>query len=54
MSGVLPDLLRPDLRLFCGTAAGTVSARARAYHAGPGNDIGPWQDLADACLDEEG
>jgi double-stranded uracil-DNA glycosylase len=35
---VLPDLLRPDLRVvFCGTAAGTASARARAYYAGPGN-----------------
>lgn len=44
MSGVLPDLLRPDLRVvFCGTAAGTASARARAYYAGPGNAF--WQTL---------
>jgi TDG/mug DNA glycosylase family protein len=38
MADVLPDLLRPDLRVvFCGTAAGTASARAKAYYAGPGN-----------------
>lgn len=38
MADVLPDLLRPGLRaVFCGTAAGTASARARAYYAGPGN-----------------
>jgi TDG/mug DNA glycosylase family protein len=37
-SFVLPDLLRPGLRLvFCGTAAGTRSARDRAYYAHPGN-----------------
>lgn len=35
---VLPDLLGPDLRLvICGSAAGHVSARRRAYYAGPGN-----------------
>lgn len=35
---VLPDVLHPDLQIvFCGTAAGTASARARAYYAGPGN-----------------
>jgi TDG/mug DNA glycosylase family protein len=39
---VLPDLLRPGLRLvFCGTAAGTASARAKAYYAGPGNYFWP-------------
>jgi double-stranded uracil-DNA glycosylase len=44
MSEVLPDLLRPGLRLvFCGTAAGTASARAKAYYAGPGN--GFWKAL---------
>jgi double-stranded uracil-DNA glycosylase len=35
---VLPDVLRPGLRIvFCGTAAGSASARAGAYYAGPGN-----------------
>jgi len=39
---VLPDLLQPGLRVvFCGTAAGTASARARAYYAGPGNAFWP-------------
>lgn len=40
MADVLPDLLRPGLRVvFCGTAAGTASAKARAYYAGPGNSF---------------
>jgi TDG/mug DNA glycosylase family protein len=44
MAAVLPDLLRPGLRVaFCGTAAGTASARAKAYYAGPGN--GFWATL---------
>lgn len=35
---VLPDVLVPGLGVvFCGTAAGTASARAGAYYAGPGN-----------------
>jgi TDG/mug DNA glycosylase family protein len=35
---VLPDLLRPGLRIvFCGTAAGTVSAARGAYYAHPQN-----------------
>ena len=35
---ILPDLLRPGLRLvFCGTAAGTVSARRGHYYAHPQN-----------------
>jgi TDG/mug DNA glycosylase family protein len=35
---ILPDLLQPGLRLvFCGTAAGTRSARDGAYYAHPGN-----------------
>lgn len=43
---VLPDLLAPDLRLvICGSAAGTVSARRRAYYAGPGNRF--WPTLAE-------
>lgn len=38
MSEMLPDLLRPGLEVvFCGTAAGSASARAKAYYAGPGN-----------------
>lgn len=42
MADVLPDILRPDLRIvFCGTAAGAASARARAYYAGPGNAFWP-------------
>jgi double-stranded uracil-DNA glycosylase len=45
MSEVLPDLLRPGLRLVvCGTAAGTASARAGAYYAGAGNAF--WPTLA--------
>ncbi len=39
---VLPDILRPDLRIvFCGSAAGAASARAGAYYAGPGNKFWP-------------
>jgi len=39
---ILPDLLRPGLRLvFCGMAAGHVSAARRAYYAGPGNRFWP-------------
>ncbi|MGA7438197.1 MAG: mismatch-specific DNA-glycosylase [Luteibacter sp.] len=35
---ILPDVLGPGLRLvFCGTAAGTRSARDGAYYAHPGN-----------------
>jgi double-stranded uracil-DNA glycosylase len=35
---VLPDLLRPGLMIvFCGTAAGTVSAARGAYYAHPQN-----------------
>lgn len=44
MADVLPDVLRPGLRVvFCGTAAGSASARARAYYAGPGNSF--WATL---------
>jgi TDG/mug DNA glycosylase family protein len=44
MADVLPDLLPPGLRVvFCGTAAGTASARAKAYYAGPGNAF--WRTL---------
>jgi TDG/mug DNA glycosylase family protein len=39
---ILCDVLAPDLRVvFCGTAAGTASARAGAYYAGPGNAFWP-------------
>ncbi|HSV01381.1 MAG TPA: mismatch-specific DNA-glycosylase [Roseiarcus sp.] len=35
---VLPDLIQPGLKIvFCGTAAGTVSARRGAYYAHPRN-----------------
>lgn len=44
MADVLPDILAPDLRLvFCGTAAGTASAKAGTYYAGPGNSF--WATL---------
>lgn len=49
MSDVLPDVLRPGLRVvFCGTAAGAASARAKAYYAGPGN--GFWKALHEIGL----
>ncbi|HXS46478.1 MAG TPA: mismatch-specific DNA-glycosylase [Solirubrobacterales bacterium] len=49
MTNVLPDVLCPGLRVvFCGTAAGTASARARAYYAGPGN--GFWRTLHEIGL----
>lgn len=39
---ILPDILEPDLDIvFCGSAAGTASARAGAYYAGPGNAFWP-------------
>lgn len=44
MADVLRDVLEPGLRVvFCGTAAGTASARAGAYYAGPGNAF--WETL---------
>lgn len=44
MANVLPDLLPPGLSVvFCGTAAGTASAKAGAYYAGPGNAF--WETL---------
>jgi TDG/mug DNA glycosylase family protein len=49
MPDVLPDILVPDLRVvFCGTAAGTASARAKAYYAGPGNRF--WSALEETGL----
>src|SRR4051794_32803818 len=42
---VLPDVLRPGLRLvICGSAAGVVSAARGEYYAGPGNKF--WDILA--------
>jgi len=41
---ILPDLLQPDLRLvFCGTAAGSVSAARGHYYAHPQNRF--WRTL---------
>jgi double-stranded uracil-DNA glycosylase len=49
MDAVLPDLLEPGLPLvFCGSAAGTASARAGAYYAGPGNVF--WEVLYEVGL----
>lgn len=48
-SDILPDVLRPGLRVvFCGMAAGTISAARRAYYAGPGNRF--WPILAETGL----
>ena len=48
---VLPDVLAPGLKLvICGSAAGTASARAGAYYAGPGNRF--WWILARSGLTE--
>ena len=42
---ILPDVLKPGLRIvFCGTAAGTVSAARGAYYAHPHNKF--WRTLA--------
>ena len=39
---ILPDVLARRLDVvFCGSAAGTVSAKAGAYYAGPGNRFWP-------------
>ncbi|RWR10745.1 mismatch-specific DNA-glycosylase [Paenirhodobacter populi] len=39
---ILPDFLGPGLRaVFCGTAAGRVSAERGHYYAGPGNRFWP-------------
>ena len=41
---MLPDVLGPNLKVvFCGTAAGSESARRKAYYAGPGNKF--WRTL---------
>ena len=42
MKPVLPDLMMPGLTVvFCGTAAGTMSARRGAYYAHPQNKFWP-------------
>jgi double-stranded uracil-DNA glycosylase len=52
MTDVLPDTLRPGLKVvFCGTAAGTASARAGAYYAGRGNAL--WETLFETGLTPE-
>jgi double-stranded uracil-DNA glycosylase len=44
LAPLLPDLLRPNLKLvFCGTAAGTVSAQMGHYYAHPHNKF--WKTL---------
>jgi double-stranded uracil-DNA glycosylase len=46
---VLRDVLVSDLRVvFCGTAAGSASAKQRAYYAGPGNAF--WRTLFEVGL----
>ncbi len=46
---ILPDLLAPNLKIiFCGTAPGTQSARAKAYYAGRGNRF--WKTLYEIGL----
>ncbi|MCV9937563.1 mismatch-specific DNA-glycosylase [Boseaceae bacterium BT-24-1] len=46
---VLPDVLGPGLRVvFCGTQAGSISARRGAYYAGPGNKF--WKTLFETGL----
>ena len=48
-ASILPDIIAPGLRLlFCGTAAGTASARRGHYYAGPGNRF--WSLLAETGL----
>jgi TDG/mug DNA glycosylase family protein len=50
---VLPDVLAPGLKIiFCGSAAGTASAQARAYYAKPGNKF--WPTLAEIGLTPAG
>jgi TDG/mug DNA glycosylase family protein len=49
---VLPDILVPFLRVvFCRTAAGPASARAKVYYAGPGNRF--WATLEETGLTPE-
>jgi double-stranded uracil-DNA glycosylase len=44
MGMILPDVLAPNLKIvFCGTAAGAMSARLGAYYANPTNRF--WKTL---------
>jgi TDG/mug DNA glycosylase family protein len=46
---LLPDVLAPELKVvFCGTAAGRVSAEAESYYAHPNNKF--WNTLAETGL----
>jgi TDG/mug DNA glycosylase family protein len=46
---ILPDILQSNLKvIFCGTAAGTMSARLGAYYANPGNKF--WRILYETGL----
>jgi TDG/mug DNA glycosylase family protein len=46
---VLPDVLTADLKIiFCGTAAGRVSAATQSYYAHPQNQF--WRTLATVGL----
>ena len=48
-SDALSDLLRYNQKVvFCGTAAGAVSAKKRQYYAGPGNKF--WRTLSEIKL----
>jgi TDG/mug DNA glycosylase family protein len=49
MMSILPDLLQSNLKvIFCGTAAGTMSAQLGAYYANPGNKF--WRVLYETGL----
>lgn len=49
MQDVLPDVLAPGLKVvFCGNAAGSISARVGAPYAGPGNYF--WRALHEVGL----
>lgn len=46
---ILPDILGPNLKVvFCGVAAGNVSARKGVYYGGPGNAF--WKTLFEVEL----
>ncbi len=48
----LEDLLRKNQKVvFCGTAAGTVSAQKKQYYAGPGNKF--WKTLSEIGLTDK-
>ncbi len=52
MTDKLSDLLRRNQKVvFCGTAAGTVSAQKKQYYAGPGNKF--WKTLFEIGLTDK-